>query len=233
MFCPKCGAETPTDECIKCGIVISKYIAQTESKGEPVSETRKKFEVYQGEKPSAKKALILNFLFFLIVLIIYFAACPFLTVRSIKESLEQQDENKLADYIDYDALRQNLKQQYDKKIIDGMRMAGNNPFADLTAAYVSKITEPMVEKTLAIEELAVLMTGHKQLKYKGTGSQMDEVASGGNKDMSGIFLEARQGYASFNSFSVKITNEKGKETEIILKRTGAFTWVIEKIILPV
>lgn len=55
MFCPKCGAETPTDECIKCGIVISKYIAQTESKGEPVSETRKSLMFIRVKNRAPKK----------------------------------------------------------------------------------------------------------------------------------------------------------------------------------
>lgn len=232
MFCPKCGAETSTDECVNCGVIISRYVSINEKEKKAGSGQRKKFEIYYGEKPSAKKALIINILFFLIVFIVYFTACPFLTIQKIKETLEQPDNTNLSEYIDYDTLRINIKKQYDKKIIDGMKMTGNNPLADLTATYVSKITDPMIEETLTPEGIKKLMTGYKKLKFNKSGKQMDDLSPADQKITSDLLLDARKRYDSFNSFSVLIINEDGQDTKIILTRSGIFSWKIDNIIMP-
>lgn len=233
MICPNCGAQSPTDDCINCGIIISKHIAleakQHEQEGQP--QQKKKIEVYIEEKPGPAKAIILNSIFITVCLLTYIIYSPFRTANNLEKALNQRDSAQLSEYIDYDTLRNSLKQQFDSRIIEGLNKTGGNSLAPLTAAYVSKLTDPMVEEATTPEGLAKIMTGYKQLKNKGKGPEVAELGPNEERAVSGIFLEARRSYESANMFSIVISTEKGNETRIMMKRTGIFSWKLDHIVL--
>ncbi len=232
MICPKCGAETFSEECSNCGVIISKYVVLNEKKHDAKAEPKKKIEIYIEKKPGPARAIILNLLFFLTVFIVYFAACPFITIKNIKTGIEQRDSEKLSECINFEELGTSLKKQYDARIIEGMEKTGDSQMASLTASYVSKITEPMVEAALTPEGLGNIMTGYKQLKNKKHDSQMDELEPNQKKNYSDLLLDARNRYDSLSEFSVWVTNENGKDTRIVLKRSGLFLWKLDHIFLP-
>ncbi|WP_027357690.1 DUF2939 domain-containing protein [Desulforegula conservatrix] len=232
MICPNCGAQSPTDDCIKCGVIISKHIAleAKHHEGEEQPPQRKKMDIYVEEKPSATKAIVLNILFLITCLVVYIVACPFLTVNNLKKAVEQQDTAEMANYIDYDSLRESLKKQFDDKILQSKTKAGD-PTASLAEAYVSKLTEPMLDEAVTPEGIFKMMTGYKQFKNKKVDPTLAEVGGGEQKALSGILMEARSNYDSLNEFSMVISTEKDNETRIVMKRYGIFSWKVGEIIL--
>lgn len=232
MICPNCGAQSPTDDCIKCGVIISKHIILENKHHEPdeTQPPKKKLEIYVEEKPSPTKAIILNILFLLTCLIVYIIYCPFLTVNNLKSAVEQQDSALMSKYMDYETLRESFKTQYDAKVIEGLSKAEGNPIASLAVNYVSKLTDPMVEEAMSPEGLTKIMTGYKKFRSKGD-AKLAEVSPAEERAMSGILLEARKSYESLNAFTISIYTEKGSETVLHLKRTGIFSWKLDHIIL--
>lgn len=233
MICPNCGAQSPTDDCIKCGVIISKHIV-LEAKHHIEDEKhphKKKLEIYVEEKPSPTKAIILNIVFLLTCLIVYIIACPFLTVNNLKKAVEEQNSVEMAKYINYETLRESFKKQFDTRIIESTSKTVGNPVAALAAAYVSKLTDPMVDEALTPESLTKILTGYKKFRNKKADATLAEVGPVEEKALSGILMEARNSYDSLNEFSILISTEKGNETRIIMKRTGIFSWKVNDIIM--
>lgn len=54
MICPKCGAETATDECIGCGVFISKFMKAQEKVSEPTEKTAEPDNTTQADNKIPK-----------------------------------------------------------------------------------------------------------------------------------------------------------------------------------
>lgn len=232
MICPNCGANSPTDDCINCGVIISKHISlETKTKDEKAQHSgKKKFEIYIEEKPGPAKAIILNVVFLSVCLIVYIIACPFIASNKLKKAVEQKNTAEMSQLIDYESLKASLKKQFDDRVIEGKSKSGD-PTASLAASYVSKLTEPMVDEAVTPDGIYKMMTGYKKLKSKSATPEVRELGPDESKSISGILIEARQSYDSFGEFSIVIDTEKGSETRIVMKRAGVFAWKVDRIIL--
>ena len=152
----------------------------------------------------------------------YAVAGPYMTLSAIKTGLVDQDTEKLSENIDFPVLRENLREQF---MAAAMKKSGNelegNPFAGLAAGFAAKMVDGLLDTMVTPSGLASLMEGKKS----------KEGESDGPVDRDKIFADAKLGYDSLDTFSVRVPNEKGEELRLILKRQG-LSWKLANVVIP-
>ena len=170
---------------------------------------------------------------FFIVLLMGMAAValgPFYAVHQIRQSLEQQDTAKLAEVVDFTALKANIKVQ-----LEGF-LAGQSPtdikqtpFAAFAMSLASKVVDGMVDTVVSPQGLAALLHGVSPGKsWQSKGTKPTETA---DADAEGIFKNAVYHYDSPSRFSVWIQGEGDGRFQFIFTRTGLF-WKLSNVIFP-
>jgi hypothetical protein len=88
------------------------------------------------------------------------AAGPFRTIHAIRSAVQEQDATKLAQYVDFPALRASLKQQVDDYVV---RRAGPDMQANLFGAVALQLasgaTDGIVDALATPAGLAAVMEG--------------------------------------------------------------------------
>lgn len=157
-----------------------------------------------------------------IVLIGTIAAGPYLTLNSIKKGLVNQDTEILADNIDFQSVRVDLKEQFNAMLNKKMAsMDPNNPFAAFGAALASKLVESIVDRMATPAGLAQAFTGDTPKNAQDSVPEEKE-----------MLKNASYSYDSLNKFSVHVPSENGGEVRIILERMGLFSWKLVRLSLP-
>lgn len=162
---------------------------------------------------------------FLVLMIGYIAAGPFVTFSAIKTSIREQDSVKLSENIDFSKLRKNLKEQLIVAMMkDSVKKLKNNPYQALAAVIARKTADGIVDSFVTPSGIASIMEENEPAINGGTESMTPP-----NKD--NAFNNTRFSYDSMNSFSIWFTNEKGKEIRLVLNREGV-AWKLVNIIIP-
>ena len=157
-----------------------------------------------------------------IALIGTIAAGPYLTLNSIKKGLVNQDTEILADNIDFQSVRVDLKEQFNAMLNKKMAsMDPNNPFAAFGAALASKLVESIVDRMATPAGLAQAFTGDTPKNAQDSVPEEKE-----------MLKNASYSYDSLNKFSVHVPSENGGEVRIILERMGLFSWKLVRLSLP-
>jgi len=161
----------------------------------------------------------------MVLIIGYVAVGPFLTISAIKTSITNNDSEKLSENIDFQALRQNMKDQLNIIVLkNATAETKNNPFAALMAGFATKMVDGMVDSFVTPSGLASLMEGKKPNK-----SQTGDTSSPPKKDK--LFKNASFSYDSISEFSIHVPDDNGEEARFILKRNG-LSWKLVNIIIP-
>jgi hypothetical protein len=171
------------------------------------------------------KKLIIFAVLFVIALVGYIAAGPFITIHQIKAGVNNQDSELLSEYIDFPLLRSNLKEQvsayFAKK---SSSKSKHKPFESLVLGLTSKFADAAVDAVVTPGGIANLMEG-KQPKQKQSG---DEKSTGTKRQ---LFRNARHSLDSANIFSIWVKDGKDDEIRFILTRDG-LSWKLTNIIIP-
>jgi hypothetical protein len=108
MVCPKCGFEqAPSDECLRCGIIISKY---AERLNEPESSTRKQRSRVQPE-PGNFKLLAISVACLVVLLaagFYYFSGTPRYSLYKLSRAFKNHDSEEFHKYVDVDRIVDHL-----------------------------------------------------------------------------------------------------------------------------
>lgn len=149
-------------------------------------------------------------------------ASPYLAVNGMRSAAEARDAQRLSGYIDFTALKENLKGSLNAKITGDVR-ASDNPLAAMGSALGAMIINPMVDVFVTPEAIAQLMKGQKPRLI-------------GNSDDSkpGAKAETRMGYEGVNRFVVSV-RKQGDEDEpvaMVMQRDGLASWKLVALRLP-
>jgi hypothetical protein len=160
----------------------------------------------------------------------WIAAGPFLTIHAIRSAVQEQDTAKLSEYVDFPALRANLKLQIDNYVV---RRAGPDMQASLLGSIALRLasgaTEGIVDVMATPAGLAAVMEGrnfwHRLGGQRRTG---DAYATTPPRDP----LEgARYRFESPSRFTATVSNADGEPVVFVLTRSG-FTWKVSDVRLP-
>lgn len=161
----------------------------------------------------------------LVLVVGYVAAGPYLTVSAIKTGIVENDSEKLSENIDFQTLRQNMKDQLNAAMMKNAAIEmKDNPFAALAVGFATKMVDGIVDSFVTPSGLTSLMEGKKPNKGETGGN-----SSSPKKD--DLFKNARFSYDSVSKFSIWVPNDKGEEVRFVLKRDG-LSWKLVNIVIP-
>lgn len=169
----------------------------------------------------------------LLLLVGYVAAGPYLTVRAIKDALQEQDASALAEQVDFPALRSSLKAQ----LLDQMvREAGPDVQANVFGAFALTMATGLVNGTVDAMVtplgLAGVMEGRALWRNTRDGFRRPTTdADGQPMPPPEPWRDADYRYESPSRFTITVRDESGKPLVFVLRRTG-LRWKLSDIRLP-
>jgi hypothetical protein len=155
----------------------------------------------------------------------WFYFTPYLAVSGMKSAAEAKDAEKLAGYVNFPALKENLKASFNAKLASKVAKEKNdNPFAALGAAMAATFINPMVDALVTPESLAMMMKGDKPQPAKKTGQTKPSDSD----------TETSMSYESFDRFVVTVKKKDSTEKPIglVFNRDGMFSWKLSALRLP-
>jgi len=163
----------------------------------------------------------------IVALVGYAAVGPLITIYQIKSAVEQQNSEKLSEYVDFPTLRTNLKEQLNSELMKKAATdSKDKPFRALGLALSPKLVEIIVDSFVTPSGISNLMAGKKpQQPVKEQQAQ----ESGGRKRWE-PFKNSRYTYDSSSKFSVWVKDDKGEEIRFVLTR-DVLSWKLSNIII--
>ena len=144
---------------------------------------------------------------------------PYIRVFQIKSAVDQNDLDRLSEFVDFPILRQNLhenaKQMMNQTVSNGLK---KNVFVWFGMNLASSFTEKMIDTIITPSVIAELMRGSMASLHRS--SQVKVITSDGEYVLSDPLKNAKLGYKSLSRFSILLTIEGGQHIEFILSRTG-------------
>lgn len=155
---------------------------------------------------------------------VYFS--PYLSVYNMKKAAEKQDADALSRYVDYPALRESLKANFNAMMASEITQS-DNPFGALGTALGAALVNQMIDAFITPESLAMLIKGEEP-QIGDSEKQYTE------KQPPKPDAETSMSYDGLNQFVVKIKDKSSSEGPIkfIYKRTGIISWKLSALRLP-
>ncbi|MGB1342214.1 MAG: DUF2939 domain-containing protein [Pseudomonadales bacterium] len=173
--------------------------------------------------------IFLLVLFFAICLVAYIGAGPFMTLNSIKASIETSDSVQLAEDIDFPAVRQNIKEQLSTALAtEAASELSDNPFAALAVAFSDKLVEGLLDTFVTPTGITSLLSGENPFSDEPEIEVREEDQQ---QQLAELWENSRFTYESTDRFSIWVKSENRAEVRVVLKRDG-FKWRLTNIVLP-
>lgn len=155
----------------------------------------------------------------------WFYFTPHLALHSMKSAADARDSATFNGYIDFPALKENLKGEFSAKLAEEAAKSGGGGMggAMLAAAFLN----PMIDALVTPQSIEMMMRGDSpQQRRRGNGQEAEKT------DDSDVQTE--MGYEGFNSFvlSAKKKDDPGAPIDLVLKRDGIFSWKLTAVRLP-
>lgn len=177
-----------------------------------------------------KKWLPPAFAALLVLLAAYVAAGPWLAIHGIGKAIEQRDAARLSRYVDFPALRVNLRAQLDDQLV---RRAGSDLqsslFGVVALGVAGRLTGAAVDVMVTPAGIAALLQGHGVWK-RATGDTADGDTWGPPAPARPL-QGARGRYESLSRFTATRRLDGGGEVVFVLTRQG-LRWRLTDIALP-
>ena len=173
-----------------------------------------------------KKVLISSLLFFILVST-FLGLGPFLTLYSLKESIEEKDSSRLSKNIYFPELRSNLKSQINLSLSDRINKKLNeNPLRFLAEELADIVVDETLDVFLTPDGLGRLIDGEDPSSIIRNNKKLDR-----KDDEIEFFESIRFKYQSVNRFIVLINTVNNKQIILHLDRFG-IRWKLVNIVLP-
>ncbi|MBL8199489.1 MAG: DUF2939 domain-containing protein [Chromatiales bacterium] len=153
----------------------------------------------------------------------YVFAGPYIAVHQVKAAAIARDGEALTEHVDFVALRQSLKDQFNAMLVSDVATSkSGGGFAELGAALASVMMEKMIDALVTPAGITALVKG-----------DIPDPAgdSDGADDSREPFNGASMSYASLNKFVVTQQNDDGDDVRIVFRRRG-LTWKLCEILMP-
>ena len=153
-------------------------------------------------------------------------ASPYYTLHQMKTALAERDAAALAEHVDFPALRENVKQQINGAMADGIKATAgaDNPFAALGQALASSMTNKMVDAMVSPAGVVALVN-------KSVVSSDEKVGGAETQPAPGTDSKARYtaSYAGWDSFVIRPTARQEDGGGLVLRRHGLWSWKLSAI----
>ncbi len=171
----------------------------------------------------------------------YVVAAPWLTAYQISDAVDRRDSVALAEQVEFDSVRQSLKQQLNSRVLRELGTDNKqNPFAALGASLANMMVDGLLDTYMTPAGIERLMRG--ETPAPGIPESSPPLPSGNEvghgpdatesqPERKKLFSDARMGYQTLDRFVVTVTDEKGREADFVLSRRG-LDWKLTAIVLP-
>lgn len=156
-------------------------------------------------------ALLLAVLFFG-----FLAASPYLAFHRIKQAVDAEDLQTLSTYVDYPALRENLKAQALAAINTKLDAQKDNPLASLGRTFAAGAAEKMIDALITPENIMLALASGQLLQGKNPASAYATPQQA--KD------DVQNYTASWQDWSHMLVHRKGEHTGYIFRRSAPLGW---------
>jgi hypothetical protein len=169
----------------------------------------------------------------LVALCTWFYLTPYIAVWEMKSAAETKDAAKLANYVNFPALRSSLKASFRAKLASNAAKSRKQGFfgtlgAAIQVAFVNPVIEtlyvnPMIDTYVTPQSLARMMKGENPKSAK---------AHPKSKPVEPDYVMA---YENFDRFVVNV-KKKGssqKPVGLVFTREGLFSWKLSALRLPI
>ncbi|HEX9620299.1 MAG TPA: DUF2939 domain-containing protein [Polyangiaceae bacterium] len=151
----------------------------------------------------------------------YVVAAPYLTLLDLDAAVRARNAAAVAEHVDFARLRDNLKQQVERFVVEKSGEHQNTLMAGLALGVASNLADTLVDSYVTPEGLARLMSGERP-----------DTASGWSAQTGRLFEDASYAYESANRFVVSVPAVAGGDIEFVLTRSGIATWRLSDIEIP-
>ena len=173
------------------------------------------------------KKILISLLLFFILVSTFLGLGPFLTLYSIKESIEEKDSSKLSQNIYFPELRSNLKNQINLSLSDRInKKLNDNPLRFLAEGLADIVVEETLDVFLTPEGLGRLIDGEDPSSIIRNNKKLDTEGEGIE-----VLESIKFKYQSMNRFIVLIETINKKQIILHLDRFG-IKWKLVNVILP-
>jgi Protein of unknown function (DUF2939) len=166
----------------------------------------------------------------LLAIVGWFFASPYLAVKNMKDAADKRDATTLSSYVNYPALKENLKTTFAASMNAKAEDKSGNPLAGFGAALASAFMGPMIDAIITPEGLAAMMRGQKPKAAGGASEPVEQDAAAKNKADPDVSL----GYEGLNQFAVNVSpkDKPEQKTKLIFLREG-LAWKLNNVELPI
>lgn len=163
----------------------------------------------------------------------YYLASPFLALNGLKNSFANKDADKVNQYIDYPALREDLKGQLMAAAIKNMQSdpeMSSNPFSGFATAIVGPMVNAMVDSYVTPSGMKTVMalSSGEQASQDETSQNLSQRA----KDLNEALKKTSFSYEGLDKFGVTATGDNGDKTKLVFARSGFADWKLRGVVLP-
>lgn len=158
---------------------------------------------------------------------------PFIALRAMQSAIERRDAPALADYVDFPALRENLKNTFTAKLMAGDGSGKDSGMNAMVAAFGSVLIGKLVDAMITPEGLAELMRG-KPLGAAKAGASGKKATAPATSDTRRPEMEQTWRYETWNRVVVS-TRERGSASpaaSLVLERHGLANWKLTGFRFP-
>jgi hypothetical protein len=162
----------------------------------------------------------------------YYLASPYLAIQSIRRNFLEKNVDQLTKYIDYPALRENIKPQMGTIVLEYMKndpSLDGNPFANLADFFVGPMVNSMVDEYVSPSGLEIFIDIEIPDANENQETQNSIVAQGSFEK---ALDEISMGYNDLNNFQATLTTDDDREFHLLFNREGFATWKLKSVILP-
>ena len=154
-------------------------------------------------------ALLLAVLFFG-----FLAASPYITFHRIKQAADAEDLQALSSYVDYPALRENLKAHMLTAVGAKLDAEQDNPLASLGRAIATSAAEKMIDALITPENIALAIASGQLLQNEKLGTP----------DAAPTKDDINNYTASWQDWSHILVHKKGDTAGYLFRRTAPLGW---------
>jgi hypothetical protein len=155
----------------------------------------------------------------------WFYFTPHLAVRSMRIAAEEKNSEKLSDFVNFPALRENIRGVFSAKLATAnAKEKSENAVGALGAAFASALMGPMIDAIVTPENVAMMMRGDKpSLERKPAGAETAKSE-----------VEVSMAYEAFDRFLVTAKKKQSADEPLglVFRRDGLFSWKLSAVRLP-
>ncbi|MDN3918999.1 DUF2939 domain-containing protein [Roseateles violae] len=176
------------------------------------------------------KPLLLGALALLLLLLGLYLS-PYLALREMRSAAAAQDAQKLAGYVDVEAVRESLKRGLRGRLLgtrtEAVEAEPPTPARAMGAAVAAALLGPMVDAAITPASLARVLQGQRPAAA-AVALPASEPAPTDEE------LLTEMGYESPNRFVVSVRKRGADEepVDLVLRRDGVVSWKLAELRLP-